>query len=175
MKLPRRHVGHDAGLPVEIASAIGLGRGERLLNGARELDAGAWLVATNHRLGLLAPEGSPLWLRAWHEVDGASWDAESGVLRVSWVAAGDAERWRLGDERTFLQTVRERVQASVVLSEDLGLTGRRTGRAVIRQDLASRELLEQVILGRGAVPDDEVRLAAERALAWLREQVGMPS
>ena len=77
-------------------------------------------------------------------------------------------------ERVFLQTLRERVQASVVLTEELSLSGRRTGRAVIRQDLRTGDLVEQVVLGRGVRADEEVSAASARALAWLREQVGLP-
>jgi hypothetical protein len=77
-------------------------------------------------------------------------------------------------ERVFLQTLRERVQASVVLGEELPLTGRRTGRAVIRQNLRTGELMQQVVLGRGVREDDEVAAVVARTLAWLREQVGMP-
>jgi hypothetical protein len=77
-------------------------------------------------------------------------------------------------ERVFLQTLRERVQASVVLGEELSLSGRRTGRAVIRQNLRTGELLQQVVLGRGVREDDEVAAEVARTLAWLREQVGMP-
>ncbi|HWH99222.1 MAG TPA: hypothetical protein VNT27_02740, partial [Propionibacteriaceae bacterium] len=65
--------------------------------------------------------------------------------------------------------------ASVVLGEELSLSGRRTGRAVIRQNLRTGELLQQVVLGRGVrEDDDEVAAVVARTLAWLREQVGMP-
>ena len=62
----------------------------------------------------------------------------------------------------------------MVLGEELSLSGRRTGRAVIRQDLRTGDLVEQVVLGRGVRADEEVSAASARALAWLREQVGLP-
>jgi hypothetical protein len=162
-------------LPRRIADAVPLGRGDRILNGAPDLDGTAWVVATSHSLALVGPDGSLVWQRPWHECDHGSWNRDNGLLTVTWVDRGQPGQWRFGDERLFLQTLRERVQASVVLSEELRLSGRRTGRAVIRQDLATRELVEQVVLGRGVREDDEVRRASARALGWLREQVGMPS
>jgi len=175
MRLSLKGLRRTDPVPKEIAGAMPLGRGESLLNGAADLDGTAWVIATNHSLASVTPDGSLVWRRPWHEVDHGSWDRESGLLTVTWVDRGRPGQWRFGDERLFLQTLRERVQASVVLSEELRLSGRRTGRAVIRQDLATRELVEQVVLGRGVREDEEVRQASARALGWLREQVGMPS
>jgi hypothetical protein len=45
---------------------------------------------------------------------------------------------------------------------------------VIRQNLRTGELMQQVVLGRGVREDDEVAAVVARTLAWLREQVGMP-
>ena len=68
----------------------------------------------------------------------------------------------------------ERVQASVVLAQRVELGERRSARAVIRQDLASGELVEQVVLGKGVRPDDPgVEPQTAAALAYLREQVGL--
>jgi hypothetical protein len=98
------------------------------------------------------------------------------MFTVTWADKSRPGQWRLADgmrERVFLQTLRERVQASVVLGEELALSGRRTGRAVIRQNLRTGELVEQVVLGRGVRDDAEVVAVTARTLAWLREQVGM--
>jgi len=175
MRLPGKGLRRPDPVPRTVADAIPLGRAETVLNGAADRDGTAWVVTTNHSLVLVTSGGSLVWKRPWHEVDHGSWNRESDLLTVTWVDRGPPGQWRLGDERLFLQTLRERVQASVVLSEELQLSGRRTGRAVIRQDLATRELVEQVILGRGVREDEEVRQASARALGWLREQVGMPS
>jgi hypothetical protein len=44
---------------------------------------------------------------------------------------------------------------------------------VIRQDLGTGDLVEQVVLGRGVRADDgEMTARTEAALAYLREQVG---
>ena len=47
------------------------------------------------------------------------------------------------------------------------------GRAFIRLDLRTGDLLEVVVLGRGGGAYDEVAAASARTLAWLREQVGL--
>ena len=175
MRLSLRGLRRREGLPKPVADAVLLGRGETLLNGAADLDGTAWLVTTNHSLAQVSPEGDLVWQRPWHEIDHGSWNRESDLLTVTWVDRGRPGQWRFGEEQLFLRTLRERVQASVVLSEELRLSGRRTGRAVIRQDLATGQLLEQVVLGRGVREDDEVEQASAATLAWLREQVGMPS
>ncbi len=176
-------------LPARIATAMRGVDGGRLLSAAPDADSQAWLVASQYVLTLVDPgRGSQgtagtagtealVWSRPWHDVDAGSWSRESAMLTVTWVDRSRPGQWRLGDserEGRFLATLRERVQATVVLAEELNLSGRRTGRAVIRQDLRTRELVEQVVLGRGVTADDEVSAASARALDWLREQVGLP-
>lgn len=166
-------------VPADVASALEDVDGGRVLSAAPEADSRAWLVAGRYDLSLVDPgRDEPLvWSRPWHEVDAGSWSREASQLTVTWVDRSRPGQWRLGDgqrERSFLQTVRERVTASVVLTEELALSGRRTGRAVIRQDLRTGALVEQVVLGRGVRPDEEVSAASARALGWLREQVGLP-
>lgn len=169
-------------LPDEVGASLDLAPREKVLAAARDTDSGAWLVATTYAVALVDPsavtESGRLalsWRRPWHEVDRASWEREDSRLTIAWALPGSTPgRWRLGQEALFLQVLRERVQASVVLAQDLRLAGRRTGRAVIRQDLTTGELLEQVVLGRGVREDAETEAAAILALAWLREQVGMP-
>ena len=52
------------------------------------------------------------------------------------------------------ETLRERVQASVVISEAIDLGNRRTARVVVRKDLATGELLSQALLGPGVRSTD---------------------
>ncbi|MEO7060225.1 MAG: hypothetical protein ABI083_10915 [Lapillicoccus sp.] len=159
----------------EVSSALELGRREGILAVATDTDSGVWLAATTHAIALVSPRDGLVWRRPWHEVDRGSWDGESGLLTISWADRGRPGQWRLGEEALFLQTLRERVQASVVLTQELPLSGRRTGRAVIRQDLATGDLIEQVVLARGVGDDPEVEAAAAIAFAFLREQVGLPT
>ena len=104
------------------------------LGGGRDLPPGA-------RRPRPAGGEALVWSRPWHEVDAGSWSREASTLTVTWADRRRPGQWRLGEgmrERVFLQTLRERVQATVVLGEDLPAAGRRTGRAVIRQDLRTR-------------------------------------
>ena len=98
------------------------------------------------------------------------------TLTVTWVDGARPGQWTFRDQQTLLpETLRERVQASVVLSTRLVLGERRTGRVAIRQDLATRELIPQTVLARRVRADDPgVREQVEAALAELRDQVGLP-
>jgi len=93
---------------------------------------------------------------------------------VTWVDGARPSQWVFREPTLLQETVRERVQASVVLAQDVDLGPRRTGRVVIRQDLSTGELVDQVLLGRGVRADDPgVQAAVDGALAYLREQVGL--
>lgn len=161
-------------LPAGVADAVALGPGERMLSWAREQASDTTVVATNHGLYAVDAHGTRVLARAWHEVDAGTWSAELGQLTVTWVDGSRPVQWTLGDATLVPETVRERVQASVVLAQRVDLGPRRGARVVIRQNLGSGELVEQVVLGRGVRADDEtVRAAVAVALADLREQVGL--
>ena len=115
--------------------------------------------------------------RAWLSVDAGSWEPETATLTVTWAEGGRGAQWSFRDQQTPLpETLRERVQASVVIATRLTLGDRRSGRVAIRQDFATRELIVQTILGRYTRADDpEVQAHVEAALAHLRDQVGLPA
>ena len=115
--------------------------------------------------------------RRWLSVDAGAWEPETATLTVTWADGRRAGQWSFRDQPTLLpETVRERVQASVVLSTRLTLGDRRSGRVAIRQDFATRELIPQTILGRYSRADDpEVQAHVQAALAHLRDQVGLPA
>lgn len=70
--------------------------------------------------------------------------------------------------------LRERVQATVVLSDEVDLGAKRRARVVVRKNLETQALLGQTILGRGVrSTDPEVREQTREALDRLREQVGL--
>ncbi len=166
--------GRSERVPAAVRAALELARGERLLASARDERSGATVVASNHRLYAVSPAGEVLLGRPWHLVDAGSWSAELFQLTITWVDRQRPAQWVFREPTLLPETVRERVQASVVLAEPVSLGHRRGGRAVIRQDLSTGDLLEQVLLGRGARADDvelQGRLAA--ALAYLKEQVGL--
>jgi hypothetical protein len=163
-------------LPAAAVEALALGKGERVLQFATDDHTGDHVVATNWAIAVVSPDGDLRWRRPWHEVDTGVWQDETSTLAVTWVDNRRPTQWSFHDQHTLLpETLRERVQASVVLSSVLDLGPRRRGRAVIRQDLATRELLSQAVLGPGVSADDPRVVAHVRsALDDLREQVGLP-
>jgi hypothetical protein len=160
-------------LPAEVRKALDVGSGERVLSWAREESSGTTVVTTNHHLYAVDAAGARTLARPWHEVDGGSWSAELSQLTVTWVDGSKPAQWVLGVTSLVPETLRERVQASVVLAQRIELGPRRWAKAVIRQDLGTGDLVEQVVLGRGVRADDaEMTARTEAALAYLREQVG---
>lgn len=154
-----------------------LGRGEQVLATAREDGNGHWLVLTTWRLLERTVDGGTVLERAWHEVDTGSWNPDSWALSVLFVDGLDGRQWVLQRQTgpgKVPEVFRDRTTASVVLTREVDLGPRRTARVSLRTDLRTRELQEQVLLGRGSRADDEE--LAEQVLAArreLREQAGM--
>lgn len=164
-------------IPAEVLTRAGLQRRERVLAGAQDDMTGSWVVLTTFRM-IVVSQTAVESARPWLEVDAGSWDPESGALSLTWVGGGRAMQWRFlkrtGPGRVP-ETFRERVSASIVLQEHLDLGGGRTARVVIREDLSTRELREQVLLGRRARADDaELAEQIRGVRTLLRDQVGMP-
>jgi hypothetical protein len=164
-------------VPSDVATAIAPGPGDRLLAWAAD-GQGRTVVAGRYRLHLVAPAadgGLEAALdRPWHLVDSGSWRGEDLALRVSWVDQQPDLRLVLPEPGLFPQTLRERVQASVVLTEVLDLDGRRSARVVVRRVLESGELVPQALLGAGVrLEDPGVRQEVAAGLARVREQVGL--
>ena len=147
-----------------LASAATTSRGEA-----------GWLIATTHDLALIS-ESEPhvRWRRPWHEVDTASWGREAAELTITFVDGSRPTAYALGREDAFLRVLRERVQASAVTSVELDLPRPKRARVAIRQDLATGDLLDQVVLGRGTRSSPEIDAHAARVLAFLRDEVGLP-
>lgn len=164
-------------LPPAIEKALELAKGERVLAFAVDDNTGGYVVATTYALAIFTSSVERILRRRWLSVDAGAWEPVTATLTVTWADGRRAGQWSFRDQQTLLpETVRERVQASVVLSTRLNLGDRRTGRVAIRQDLATRELIPQTILGRYARADDpEVQAHVQAALAHLRDQVGLPA
>ncbi len=170
-------------VPAEVEGALDLGRGERVLACARDERTDAYVVATTARLAVVpAPDAvspgsarSVELRRSWSDVEGGAWEPRTGTISVTWVAGGRAAQWTLreGGER-FAQVFYERVAASLLIDAPLDHEGRPLGRVAIRRDLATGQLLRQVIWIRGVRRDDAaVQARAERLLDALGEGVGM--
>jgi hypothetical protein len=164
-------------LPPAIEKALELAKRERVLAFAVDDNTGGYVVATTYALAVFTSSAGRILRRRWLSVDAGAWEPVTATLTVTWADGRRAGQWSFRDQQTLLpETVRERVQASVILSTRLNLGDRRTGRVAIRQDLATRELVPQIILGRYAREDDpEVQAHVQAALAHLRDQVGLPA
>lgn len=185
MGLFRRQQPARPGLPSAVTVACELARGERILAFGVDDNTGGYVVATSFALAVvtLTPQKAPeltarrTLRRRWLSVDAGSWEPQTATLTVTWADGGRGAQWSFRDQPTRLpETLRERVQASVVLSTRLTVGDRRTGRVAIRQDFETRELIPQTILGRYTLADDpEVAAHVQAALAHLRDQVGLPA
>ncbi|WP_256838771.1 hypothetical protein [Ornithinimicrobium faecis] len=136
-----------------------------------------WVVASHTRLAVVDQDGQVRQSWPWHEVDGGAWDPDSDTLRVTWVAGGGPTRWTLtgAGAHAFTDAFRDRVDASVVLMREVDLGPGRKTRVAIRKDLATRELIDQVVPGQRVRPDDEeLNEQVAVARATLRDQSGLP-
>jgi hypothetical protein len=166
-----------AELAPAVVKALELTKGERVLAFALDDHTGGHVVVTTYAIAVVTSAAERTLRRRWLSVDAGIWDPEIATLTVTWADGRPAGQWSMRDQATLLpETVRERVQASVVLSARLMLGDRRSGRVAIRQDFATGELISQTILGRSTSLDDpEVQAHVKAALAHLRDQVGLPA
>lgn len=151
----------------------------------------AWAFATRAELLMIsAPEvpagqgddaesrGAPSVVvhREWADVDRATYDMESNVIRVHWVDGDEPTPLTLDGRHSVLpQVLRERVQWSVVLAEPVKLPGGRSARVAVRRR-ADGELFSQVIGGHGVdLADPDVAGVIDAAEARVRSAAGLPA
>jgi hypothetical protein len=180
MRMPWRH--RDP-VPPDIVAVIRAAAGSELRErtlAVALVSSDTAVVAGRHRLWLLVrdaelPDGWRVELsRPWHLVDAGTWTGADLALRVTWVDDAPPLRLVLPEPGALPETLRERVQASVVLAETIDLGGPGTARVVVRRDLATGELLSQTVLGRGVNHGDaDVAERIAAGLARVREQVGL--
>lgn len=165
-------------LPGPVRAGLGLGRGEQALAGARDDDTGDWVVLTTWHFIVAAPDGQVQLRQPWHLVDAGAWGDETYTLTVTWVDGQRPASWtfRTGTGPGMLpQAFRERVQASVVLIKKVQAGRGQHARVIIRKELRTRELGEQVLLGASAdAGNPELLAEIARARTEVRDQVGLP-
>ena len=153
---------------VPVPEGVDLEQGERVLATAATDDAA--VVITSRRLVVPGDldEGKP-----WHLVDAGRWDPESSLLTVTWVDRTPPGRWHLTEPGGVPDAFHERVGASVVLVEQVGIDRTRRARVVLRRDLTTGRVIAQTIVAKGCDPDDpELVAVTEGVAARLAEQVG---
>lgn len=178
-------------VPAEVVAAASLARGEKVLAGARATD-GTWLLGTREALLVVpspvepsavepsSPAVEPVEARIpWEQVARADWDREEDRLVISEV--GDFGRVRpqhafdVPDPGLFLELVRERVTASVVLQRRV-LTAGNHGLVVIgrRPPVGDGEVSWAYQFDAGVDPEDpEVMALAEAGLRAAQAELGL--
>ncbi|MCL1871881.1 MAG: hypothetical protein FWF90_15910 [Promicromonosporaceae bacterium] len=160
-------------LPDDVRARLGLAPGEHPL-AAGELRSGGWAVATRAELLVPAPDGAAV-RRPWSDVDRASFDPTHGVVTVTWVDATPPAKLRPVDPQKsrLPQVVRERVEWSVVLAEEVALPGGRTARVAVRRTVGG-PLFSQALAGPGVDLDDpEVARLVDAAEDRVRAAAGV--
>ncbi|MGN0064336.1 MAG: hypothetical protein ACI379_08830 [Nocardioides sp.] len=157
--------------------SVDLPRGEKLLAWATGED-GTVLAGSQDALYVLVP-GAEQRRVPWEQVEAASWDVESGTLRVSEVGTWGEQRPEhavaLETPGRLLELLRERVTASIVLQRHVELSPRQHMRVIARRaPRGAAEIFWMYEYDEGVDPDDPaVRAAAEEALAGARHDVGL--
>jgi hypothetical protein len=162
------------GLPPEVRDAVPLSHQDRILASAVDQETGDHVIVTRHLLALVAQDGTLVWQRPWHEVDQGRWQPDTDELTVSWADGSTPGRWRLRHSTLFQQALRERIQASVVLTEEFRTDTRRRVRVAIRRNLATGAFIEQIMGSNGVdVTDSQVAEEARLLLHRLRSEIGL--
>jgi hypothetical protein len=161
-------------LPPGVRTELGLAPRERVLTAAPLAD-GRWVAATMTAL-VVATSGGPE-RHGWESVDSAVWAEGASMLQVTWVGSSRSTLLEFADTAGYLpEVVRERVEASVVLSRKISVRGSRGVKIAVRRSGPGGELITQVVPDRGVridEPDVVARIAVE--LADLRDATGMPA
>lgn len=170
MRLPLR-----AKLPADLAPLAPLEKGERVLAWARGRGSG-YVLATTLALHRLEPDGSAV-VTPYVDVLTARWDPEQSALEVVEAPGGAATRRVLLalEEPGFVpETVRERVQASIVLSRPVAVRPRAGATVVARRRPDGRgPITWQVTYDPGVRADDpRVESLVAAALEELSSQLG---
>ena len=154
-------------------------RGDKPLAWAAD-DVGGWVVGTRDRIFLVGGESGLFTVEdwPWEVVHRADWDKETSTLTVEPVQEYAAPVVRhervLPEPGDLLALVRERVTATVVVSQRVPLTRSKGFRVIGRRPPTGGDVVWAFELDAGVDPHDPaVREATERALAEARASVGL--
>jgi len=162
-------------LPDPVRRSLDVPASDRVLASA-ELADGSWAVATRTELLTSDPTGGVVARRPWSDVDRAGYAPETATITVSWVDGAPPLALTLADARrtSLAQTLRERVQSSVVLSETVTFAPGLTARVAVRRD-GDGELFSQVVADPGVdLTDPEVTARVDAAEGRVRSASGLP-
>ncbi len=163
-------------LPRDVRRSLPLAGGERVLTSGGDR-AGCPVVATTERL--LLRDGEDGWESLpWHQILRAQWESgdDRFVLEVLDESTGQAlvRPVDLAEPAKLPETVRERVTATIVVSQHVRLAGRQGVRLVARRVPRQLDLEWQLVFDQGLDPaDPHVQEQATAALQDVRRQTTM--
>ena len=162
------------GLPPAVTSVLPPGPAGRVLAWGSDPTTGATVVATAARVIVVAADGTKHLDRPWLDVSAGSWEPMTRTISVTWVDRSRAAQWTFAEGgQRFSEVFHERVRTSVVLDAPVVLDRVSVGRAAIRRDLATGDLVRQVAWSTRATRDEAAHAQAQRVVAFLAEQVGL--
>ena len=164
-----------AAIPADVRDALELAPGERVLASGRSVDD-VWLIGTDRSLYI----GDDTIVEIpWERVERATWDRDDSALVVEEVAdfgePHPRHAVRLDDPRRLLQLIRERVTASILLTQNVPIEGSKGLQVVARRSpVRTGEVVFSFWLGEGLDPSaDAVREARRRGLEQARIDLGL--
>ncbi|MEV4177887.1 hypothetical protein [Nonomuraea sp. NPDC049709] len=151
-------------LPADVRKSLTIEQGERVLTFAAANDG--FVVATN--LALHLSDGTRV---PYENIDKASWD-EEGVRVLTMDGVRHFER--ISEPRMLPETVRERVNSTIVVNKHVSLPGRGGVRLVARRRPGGEMLGWTFVFDDGLDPEDPgLRAQAEQALEGVRRSMGV--
>lgn len=162
-------------VPSDVRDRMSLERGERILASGKSHD-GLWLIGTDRALHVGTDD---LIAIPWERVEHAAWDRDKDALVVEEVAEfGEPQprhTARLDDPRRLLELIRERVTASILLTQNVPIEGTRGIKVVARRSpVRHGEVQFSCWLPDGLDPADEaVQEAGRRGVEQARADLGL--
>ncbi|NUR85264.1 MAG: hypothetical protein HOY71_14360 [Nonomuraea sp.] len=151
-------------LPSDVRKSLAFEPGERVLTFAESGER--YVVATN--LALYLGDGTRL---PYEDIDRAGWDEQGLTVRTN---GGDNHREELSAPRMLPETIRERVNATIVVNKRVELAGRGGVRLVARRTPGGDVLGWTLVFDEGLDADDPgLRAQAEQALEGVRRSMGV--
>ncbi len=170
-----RFLERRGGVPAEIVARSDLPHGEKVLAHAVAVDE-TWLLGTRR---LLAVVGSAEAVHIpWERIEDAAWDQEASRLRITEIGSYGEQRPVYSfeveqDPALFLQLLRERVTASVVLQRRVPVRGKLGLTVIGRRSPVGGPVTWMHAYDPGLEPNDpEVAAVADEALASAQSEVG---
>ncbi|MGH8836192.1 MAG: hypothetical protein ACRDWG_14525 [Actinomycetes bacterium] len=168
-------------IPASVRDALALEPGERVLAVAMGTGAGGpagsgdavpHIIATDRALHI--PEAGGLARIPYESIAKVSWDGELAALTVVRPEPGGRLDLPLAEPGYVPETVRERVQSTIIYSQHVSLDGRRGVVVSARRAPGTLEARWVVAFDTGLDRNDPlIRERAERAVAELRAQTGI--